>query len=85
MHNNNIVHFSAGETVAWFNLTDIFGANCSVDEGNYEENEAIRSATIAQKFKTMTLVVYDKYNATTLHFRLKGKLGVNDTTVVSSC
>ena len=71
-----------GETVAWFNLTGIFGSNSSVDEGHYEENGAVRSATIAQKFKTMTLIVYDKYNATTLHFRLKGKLGVNGSIMV---
>ena len=71
-----------GETVAWLNLTGIFGANCSIDEGHYDENDAIRSATIAQKFKTMTLIVYDKYNATTLYFRLKGKFGQNDTIMV---
>ncbi len=65
--------------MAWFNLTGVYE---SVEEGSYDDNEAIRSATIAQKFCTMTLVVYDKYNATTLHFALKGKTASNESLTV---
>ena len=75
----------AGETVAWFNLTGIFPSTGSVTEGSYTENEAIRAATIAQKYRTMTLIVHEnkKFNATTLHFRLKGKVDGNNSTEVS--
>ncbi len=59
--------------MAYFNLSNIFPNNASIEEGNYAENDAIRSATLAQKFKTMTLIVFDKYNATKLSFKLKGK------------
>ncbi len=54
-------------------MSQIFLNNASIEEGNYDENEAIRSATLAQKFKTMSLIVFDKYNATKLSFKLKGK------------
>ena len=65
--------YIVGETVAYLNLSRIFPTDTTIDEGHYDENEAIRAATIAQKFKTISLVVYKKFNATTLHFQLKGK------------
>ncbi len=73
-----------GETVAYFNLSSIFPNNASIEEGNYNENDAIRSATLAQKFKTMTLIVFDKYNATKLSFKLKGKSEGTDISVSKS-
>lgn len=59
--------------MAYLNVTQIFGWEGTIEEGTYDENPAIRAATVAQKFKTMSIVLYTKFNRTDLNLTLKGK------------
>ncbi|CAH1786367.1 unnamed protein product [Owenia fusiformis] len=64
-----------GTLVSYFNLSAVFGANGTIEEGKYDESEAIRSGTMSQKFKTLHVILYEKHNNTNLHFTLKGSSG----------
>ena len=59
--------------MAYFNLSALFDDGTSLEEGHYGENAAIRSATLAQKFKTLSLLLFEKENSTVLHFQIKAK------------
>jgi len=54
-------------------MTRLFGHTGLINDSYYEKNDVIRTVAIAQKLKVMTLLLFPKYNATTLKFFLEGK------------
>lgn len=56
-----------GESLPYFSFADI--AKKAV-EGSYSENPIIRHASIANKWKTVHLIMYSGMNATVIHFNL---------------
>ena len=68
------MHWSiAGVSVVYLNLTHIYGSDGTIEEGTYEDNPAVRAATLSQKFKTMSIVLYKKFNETVLNITIRGK------------
>ncbi|XP_072171737.1 N-acetylglucosamine-1-phosphotransferase subunits alpha/beta-like [Diadema setosum] len=67
-----------GLEVTYFNVTPIFGQGSTITEGKYDNKEIVRTATIAQKFKTVHLLLYKNMSESTLTFHILGK-GPNDT------
>jgi hypothetical protein len=63
----------AGHTTVYFNLSDVFDSDVNIEEGSYEENDAVRSVAIAKKFRLVTIVLYAGHNATTLTVHISGK------------
>ncbi|XP_072047226.1 N-acetylglucosamine-1-phosphotransferase subunits alpha/beta-like [Amphiura filiformis] len=62
-----------GLTVAFFNVSTIFSPNGSISEGKYMNNKAVRTATVAQKFFTVHLLLYKNISETTVTFTIAGK------------
>ena len=61
--------------MAFFNVSSIFNPNGSIIEGRYLNNKAVRTATVAQKFFTVHLLLYKNISDTTLTFTIEGKQG----------
>lgn len=76
--------FFPGIHIAYCNLSQILGVNGTVAETNYmyEDLDIIRSVSVAQKYKVMTLVLYKDKNATTLSFSLNLKNSNNSESQV---
>lgn len=66
------VSFFSGEFMAYINLTALFGGEVTISEGTYDENEAVRSVAIAQKFSVVTIVLQKNLSSILLNISLKG-------------
>ncbi|XP_070534877.1 N-acetylglucosamine-1-phosphotransferase subunits alpha/beta-like isoform X2 [Ptychodera flava] len=62
----------SGLQVAFFNLTSIYGEG-SITAGKYDHNNAIRTATVSNKFKTIHMLVYGGHNSTNVTIYVEGK------------
>ncbi|PIK39204.1 putative N-acetylglucosamine-1-phosphotransferase subunits alpha/beta-like [Apostichopus japonicus] len=62
-----------GLQVAFFNVTPIFGKAGSIAEGHYQAGGIVRTATIAQLFKTVHLLLYKNFTETEIVIRVNGK------------
>ncbi|XP_041472270.1 N-acetylglucosamine-1-phosphotransferase subunits alpha/beta-like isoform X1 [Lytechinus variegatus] len=62
-----------GLLVVYFNATPIFGEGSTITEGKYDNHDIVRTATIAQKFKTIHLLLYKNMSESVLTFHLSGK------------
>ncbi len=62
-------------------MSEIFSSEDTIETGIYDDQDIVRAATIAQKFKAVNLVLYDKYNTTILNFYLKGKAKDGNTEI----
>eukprot|EP00058_Branchiostoma_floridae_P023700 XP_002609190.1 hypothetical protein BRAFLDRAFT_125953 [Branchiostoma floridae] len=69
----HLYHLKEGEHLMYFNLSAVFPEGISVSEGKYDDNGVIRAATVAQKFKTLNVVLFPNKNVSVLHFNLTGK------------
>ncbi|XP_078683763.1 N-acetylglucosamine-1-phosphotransferase subunits alpha/beta-like isoform X1 [Branchiostoma floridae x Branchiostoma belcheri] len=69
----HLYHLKEGEHLVYFNLSAVFPEGTSVTEGKYDDSGVIRAATVAQKFKTLNIVLFPNKNASVLHFNLTGK------------
>ncbi|XP_076472169.1 N-acetylglucosamine-1-phosphotransferase subunits alpha/beta-like isoform X2 [Babylonia areolata] len=61
-----------GETLAFFNLTEVLGAAGKVTSAHHKPSKAVRVAAVSNKFRVLTLLLYADRNATQLSFHLKG-------------
>ena len=66
------IYIYTGTTVAYLNMSSIFGSEGSISEAHYNNSDVIRTATVAQKHKTLHLLLYADRNATQLMFDIKG-------------
>ena len=73
-----VVHLPSGLQAMFFNLSEIFGKG-KIIEGNQDGSSILRSVTIAQKFKVMTLTFYPNHTLTTTSLHLVGFRTLNDT------
>ncbi|KAJ8299664.1 hypothetical protein KUTeg_023724 [Tegillarca granosa] len=69
----SIDHYSLppGEIMGYFNLSSLIPDKGGVDTASYRKSDVIRVATVGQKFKVMTFILYPGHNATILSFQLK--------------
>ena len=65
----------------YVNISAVFGEGVSLEEGDFSEDPALRTATLAQKFKTLSLILYENKNASKIHFYIKGKLNSTEIEV----
>ena len=65
--------FIAGETIGYLNVTSLVGEEGSITEGTYEEIDAVRSVSIAQKFKVVTIVLHKNHSDVNVSVTLQGK------------
>ena len=66
----------------YFNLTELLGTEGKVTGAKVVTNAALRVATVANKFKVMTIVLHPDRNSTTLDLRLDYSTGVNTSFTV---
>ncbi|XP_048726912.2 N-acetylglucosamine-1-phosphotransferase subunits alpha/beta-like isoform X2 [Ostrea edulis] len=64
-----------GETIAFLNLTDLVGSNGSILAAGHNKSNVVRSASVANKFKVITILLYSDHNKTAVHFNLKAHTG----------
>ncbi|XP_030845190.1 N-acetylglucosamine-1-phosphotransferase subunits alpha/beta isoform X1 [Strongylocentrotus purpuratus] len=62
-----------GLLVVYFNATPIFGEGSTITEGKYDNRDIVRTATIAQKFKTVHVLLYKNMSESVLTFHILGK------------
>ncbi|XP_077995035.1 N-acetylglucosamine-1-phosphotransferase subunits alpha/beta-like [Glandiceps talaboti] len=67
-----LVVLPQGLQVAFFNVTPVFIGG-SIASGKYDQNPAVRTATVSNKHKTVHLLVYANHNTTNVTFYLEGK------------
>ena len=67
----------------YFNVSAFVGEDGKLEEGNYDDNDVVRTIAIAQKFDVVTVLLYEKRNATKLQFSLTGKSKAGDHMSVS--
>ncbi|XP_061181061.1 N-acetylglucosamine-1-phosphotransferase subunits alpha/beta-like isoform X2 [Saccostrea echinata] len=67
-----------GETIAFLNLTELIGSEGSILSAGHNKSDVVRSASVANKFKVITILLYSDHNRTAVSFKLKGHTG-NDT------
>lgn len=83
-------YFAVGHTVMYFNLSALIGHLGSIASGLMDENAIIRSVSIAQKFKVITLVLYSNHTTVSLNFsftvadEISGEFTFNFTVVVDT-
>jgi hypothetical protein len=73
-----------GETIAFLNLTDLVGSNGSVLTAVHNKSDIVRAATVANKFKVITILLYSGHNKTAVQFHLKAHTG-NDSNSFDVC
>lgn len=73
-----VVYLPNGLHAVFFNLTEVYGQG-KITEGEQDGSSILRSVTIAQKFKVMTITFYPNQTMTTVSLRLAGLKTVNDT------
>ena len=64
--------FWPGETLAYFNLTEVLGETGKMTSASHHLSAAVRVAAVSNKYRVMTLVLYPDHNATEISFHLKG-------------
>uniref|UniRef100_K1PK27 N-acetylglucosamine-1-phosphotransferase subunits alpha/beta n=1 Tax=Magallana gigas TaxID=29159 RepID=K1PK27_MAGGI len=67
-----------GETIVFLNLTDLTGSEGSISSATHNKSEVVRLASVANKFKVITVLLYADHNQTAVYFQLKGHTG-NDS------
>ena len=75
---NQIVHLPNGLHAMFFNLSEVFGQG-KITDGEQDGSDILRSVTIAQKFKVMTLTFYPNQTLTAGTLRLAGFKTMNET------
>lgn len=73
-----IIHLPNRLQAMFFNLSEVFGKG-KIIEGEHDGSSILRSVTIAQKFKVMTLTFNPNHTLTTATLRLVGHQTLNDT------
>lgn len=68
---NNVYHLPSGLKVVYFNLSSIFH-DTKLTEAEHSENQVVRTAIIAQKFKLLTLTLRSNYSLTSVLFSISG-------------
>ncbi|XP_070199901.1 N-acetylglucosamine-1-phosphotransferase subunits alpha/beta-like [Littorina saxatilis] len=63
----------AGETLAYFNISQVLGLNGKVISANHNTGSAVRAAAVSNKYRVLTLILYPDRNATKLLFHLQGQ------------
>lgn len=61
----------------FLNLTDLIGSEGSISSATHNKSEVVRLASVANKFKVITVLLYADHNKTTVNFQLKGHTGNN--------
>ena len=46
-----VAHSIAGHTTMYFNVSEVFDSTVNIEEGSYDESDAVRSVALAQKFR----------------------------------
>ena len=64
--------FSPGETLAFFNLTEVLGPDGKITSATHHYSAAVRAAAVSNKYRVLTLILYPEHNATTITFHLQG-------------
>ncbi|GFO26810.1 N-acetylglucosamine-1-phosphotransferase subunits alpha/beta-like, partial [Plakobranchus ocellatus] len=67
----------AGEYLMYFNLTELLGDSGRITAAMASETKVLRSASVSNKFKVMTCVLHQGYNATTVNISLEYTAGQN--------
>lgn len=62
----------------FLNLTDLIGSEGSILSATHNKSEVVRLASVANKFKVITVLLYADHNKTAVYFQLKGHTG-NDS------
>ncbi|XP_006821287.1 N-acetylglucosamine-1-phosphotransferase subunits alpha/beta-like [Saccoglossus kowalevskii] len=60
-----------GLQVVYFNVTPVFGGG-SITDAKYDNNAVVRAATVTNKFKFISLLLYPDFNSTELTFYVHG-------------
>ncbi|XP_071956276.1 N-acetylglucosamine-1-phosphotransferase subunits alpha/beta-like [Antedon mediterranea] len=71
-YSGQIITMPQGVQVGYFNVTSMFGNNGTIASGYYSNNNIVRTGTIAQKFKTMHLVLYKNHTEQNVSFFVEG-------------
>lgn len=79
-----MVSLFSGETIAFLNLTDLVGSNGSILAAGHNKSNVVRSASVANKFKVITILLYSDHNKTAVHFNLKAHTG-NESITFDVC
>ncbi|KAK7480398.1 hypothetical protein BaRGS_00028317 [Batillaria attramentaria] len=66
-------HIPDGESLAFFNLTDLLEPGGRITSAKHDPSSAVRAAAVSNKFKVLTLLLYPNRNATMLKFYLQGR------------
>lgn len=72
------LYYFPGETIVFLNLTDLTGSEGSISSATHNKSEVVRLASVANKFKVITVLLYADHNQTAVYFQLKGHTG-NDS------
>ncbi|XP_022336372.2 N-acetylglucosamine-1-phosphotransferase subunits alpha/beta-like [Crassostrea virginica] len=64
-----------GETIAFLNLTELVGSEGSITSASHNKSDVVRLASVANKFKVITIILYSDHNETTVYFHLKCHTG----------
>ncbi|KAK3088613.1 hypothetical protein FSP39_021285 [Pinctada imbricata] len=64
-----------GETIAYLNLTSLLTSEGKITSATHGPSDVIRIASVANKFKVITILLHSGYNKTKETFHLKGHRG----------
>ncbi|PVD33947.1 hypothetical protein C0Q70_05209 [Pomacea canaliculata] len=67
--------FPKGETLGYFNLTDLLRSDGKLTAAQHKPSDTVRAAAVSNKFKVLTIILYPNRNATDLEFFLQGQRG----------
>ncbi|XP_033105239.1 N-acetylglucosamine-1-phosphotransferase subunits alpha/beta-like isoform X2 [Anneissia japonica] len=71
-YSGQVVTMPRGSMVGYFNVTTLFGSNGTIADGYYGKDKVVRTGTIAQKFKTLHLLLYKNFTERSISFFLEG-------------
>ena len=77
-------HYFSGETIAFLNLTELVGSEGSITSASHNKSDVVRLASVANKFKVITIILYSDHNETTVYFHLKCHTG-NESDAFNVC
>ncbi|XP_022082815.1 N-acetylglucosamine-1-phosphotransferase subunits alpha/beta-like isoform X2 [Acanthaster planci] len=70
-----------GVTAFFLNLTVVFDTNSSITEAQYDDHKIVRTATVAQKYKLITVLLHENVSDTLIGVNVSGRR--NDDTLLS--
>ena len=65
-------YIGVGHSVIYFNYSSLVGSTGSINEGYYDPDPIIRSVSIGQSFKIVTLIMISNHSSSLLNFSLSG-------------